>query len=78
MQEIKSIPQITIYLIPRDAELFKKFREYQDIFERLLKDGVFDIKMGNATIHFDEQGNIGDIDIIIKKKKKKKLSTVDK
>jgi hypothetical protein len=42
---------INISLSEQDAELFKRFRKYQDIWER-----VFKIKGGSVTFHFDDSG----------------------
>jgi len=35
-------------------ETVKRYLKYQNDFLTLLDTGIFDIKRGNATIHFDE------------------------
>ena len=42
---------ITIQLTKEDAELFKKFREHQDEFKKLLENGVFDFLVGQKILH---------------------------
>jgi 23S rRNA G2069 N7-methylase RlmK/C1962 C5-methylase RlmI len=42
-----------IYLSFQEAELFKWFRQYQDVLERAFKE----CKPGSLTLHFDNQGN---------------------
>lgn len=49
---------IVLELTQFDAELFKKFREYQEKFEILLKSGALDVKGGSVTIHYGEEGSI--------------------
>ena len=44
---------MNIDLKPSEIELFKKFREYQDLWEVL-----FNIKGGKAVLHFDRYGKI--------------------
>ena len=62
--------QITIYLSPKEAELFKTFRQYQDLWEQ-----IFKIREGSVELHFDSTGkmkprfNVGYDDF-------KKLSTI--
>lgn len=45
----------------QEAELFKRFREYQDRFELMLSSDMFEMKRGSATINFDKDGNISSI-----------------
>ncbi len=66
-------PQITIFLTPPDAELFKSYQEFHQTFALLCKSGVFDIKSGSATIHFDNLGVIQKVerhDVILDKRVK--------
>ena len=53
---------IAIELTPLDAELFKKFREYQDKLVILLASGALDIKSGSVTIHYSGNGSIQKIE----------------
>ena len=46
---------ITIELTNEDAELFKRFREYQDIFQIILEAGVFDTKLGVVSLSFNRE-----------------------
>ena len=49
---------ITIELSELDANDFILFQKHYVQFKQLLDEGVFDIKGGNATIDFDDSGNI--------------------
>jgi hypothetical protein len=48
----------TIELTDEDALAFVEYRKKQKLFEDLLKAGVFDIRGGNAVLHFDGIGNL--------------------
>lgn len=54
---------IKVELTVSEAELFKKFREFQDDFSTLLENSVFSFKNGSAVIHRDDQGNIRKIEM---------------
>lgn len=47
------MPLIRIELSPPDADLFVKFRKYQEIFKRLIDSEALDIHSGSVTMHFD-------------------------
>lgn len=47
---------VVVNLSPADSLLFVEFRRRQDIFAELVKGGVFDLRSGSATIHFDADG----------------------
>jgi len=51
-----------IELTESDAGLFIEFRKYQDVFDMLMQTGVFDVKGGSVTIHFNAQGQIARVD----------------
>jgi hypothetical protein len=51
-------PQVAIYLTTPEALMFKDFQKFHETFALLVSKGVFDIKSGSATIHFDSQGEI--------------------
>lgn len=55
-----------IELTDKDAELFLKFREHQDVFAVLEQAGVFNVRNGKAMLNFNSQGHIMDIDCTIK------------
>ena len=57
------ITRITILLTKEDAELFKKFREYQSVWIK-----VFQIRGGSTTLHFDEFGKIREVEYKYKNK----------
>lgn len=52
----------TIYLNKKEAELFLSFREHQSEFIILRANGIFDIKNGSITCHFDENGLVRKIE----------------
>lgn len=54
--------EITIFLTTPEAEMFKSFQQFHKTFELLCQTGVFDIKSGSATIHFDKDGVIKKIE----------------
>lgn len=53
--------EITIFLTPIDAEKYKQFLQYYDIFTFLLEKKVFEQKAAGITINFDNKGQIGSI-----------------
>lgn len=59
MREIKSVHisaeamTVKVEMNQAEAELFKRFREYQDVWAK-----VFQIKGGKATLHFDAFGTM--------------------
>ncbi len=50
-----------ITLTDEEAESFKRFRQYQGVFEILDRSGVFAITNGSAELHFDSTGQIASI-----------------
>lgn len=54
-------PQITIFLTTPEAIMFRDFQRYHKIFTLFLSKGVFDVKNGEVTIHFDPTGQISAI-----------------
>lgn len=52
---------LTLELTDHEAELFKKFRQYQSQFETLEKNGVFEVKKGKAILSFSAEGAITNI-----------------
>lgn len=55
--------KIKIELTEEEANLFKWFRKYQHIWEE-----VFKIKAGNTTLHFDEHGELREVEYKYKNK----------
>lgn len=56
------IQEIQIFLTTPEAMLFRSFQQFHATFALLAQKGVFDIKSGSATLHFDSQGNIQKIE----------------
>jgi len=54
--------EVTIFLTPIDVELFRSFREHQTDFMVLLDNGVFSMKNGSLTIHYDDKGLVRKIE----------------
>jgi len=48
--------EITVYLTEEQAKQFVLFQRYYDLFDLLLKKGVFDQKKCAITLHFDHNG----------------------
>ena len=53
---------INVSLTNEDAILFVEFRKLQDEFMILRKNGIFDVKNGSITIHFDSEGLVRKIE----------------
>jgi hypothetical protein len=54
--------EIKIFLTPTDAELFKQWQHFYDVFNKLSNSGAFNIRNGSFTCHFDSQGMIKKIE----------------
>lgn len=53
----------TVQLTPEEAQLFIQFQK-RYLFMKLLESiGAFEIKSGFLTIHFDNLGGIGSVDV---------------
>lgn len=50
--------QITIFIEPLDVGKWKLFQEFYNPFTVLIDSGVFNIRNGNAVLHFDAQGTL--------------------
>lgn len=57
--------KINIELSEEEVELFKRFRQYQNIWEK-----IFEIKGGSATLHFDDTGTLRETEYKYKTKLK--------
>lgn len=53
---------VTVFLTTPEALMFKDFQAFHATFALLCKSGVFDIKSGSATLHFDALGQIQKIE----------------
>lgn len=49
---------VTIILNAPEAELFKSFNQFHSTFALMVSSGVFDVKNGSVTVHFDGIGSI--------------------
>lgn len=47
---------ITIFVEPLDVSKWKIFQQYYDPFTIMVDYGVFDVKNGAVSMHFDSQG----------------------
>ena len=54
--------QVTIFLTTPEAQMWASFQQFHKTFALLCEKGVFDIKGGSATIHFDPSGFIQKIE----------------
>jgi hypothetical protein len=49
---------VTVILTTPEAEMFKSFNQFHATFALMVTKGVFDVKNGSITMHFDNEGNI--------------------
>lgn len=47
---------ISVELTDKEAESFKKWRKYEDVFDGLLAAGVFSLRNGHASLSFNADG----------------------
>lgn len=45
--------KVNVELTEEEAALFVLFRQHQDFFLLLLKEGVFDVRNGKVVLHFN-------------------------
>lgn len=50
--------EVTIILSTPEAELFKSFNQFHATFALMVQKGVFDVKNGSVTMHFNGNGEI--------------------
>jgi len=50
--------EITIFLMPNEAELFVEFQKYYKLFNLLVEKKVFNQKGAAITLHFDINGDL--------------------
>jgi len=53
---------ITIQITEEDAELFKMFRQHQDLFKQLLDAGLLDTANGKLILNYNYMGKLCDIE----------------
>lgn len=49
---------VTIILSTPEAEMFKSWQSFHSTFALMVSSGVFDVKSGSVTVHFDGNGTI--------------------
>jgi hypothetical protein len=54
--------EITVFLTTPEAMMFRNYQQFHDTFALMVQKGVFDIKGGSVTIHFDANGIIQKIE----------------
>lgn len=47
-----------IELTNEDAIKYREFMKYYDIFNLMVKKGVFDVRNGSVALHFDKNGTL--------------------
>ncbi len=55
-------PQITVFLTTPEAIQFRSFQQFHETFFLMVKAGVFELKNGSVTMHFDSNGVIQKIE----------------
>lgn len=55
---MSEITKIAVYIPDEDAEKFLLFQRFYDTFSLMVDSGVFEIKNGSATLHFDKNGEL--------------------
>lgn len=56
MQTKMAKTEIAIYVADAEAQKFVLFQQYYEPFTTMINSGVFTIKNGSATLHFDNNG----------------------
>lgn len=54
--------EITVFLAPVDVSKWKLFQQHYEPFTTIVNAGVFNIKNGNAVLHFDYLGTLQTIE----------------
>jgi hypothetical protein len=64
----KELPddKIAVFLSQEDIKLFKDFQEHYDNFKILIESGIFNLRAKTVNLHIDPDGNIKNIDVLIK------------
>lgn len=56
------VDEVKIFLTTPEAMMFRDFQQFHETFALLVKSGVFDVKNGSVTLHFDPQGQLAKIE----------------
>lgn len=70
--------ELTIFLLPPEAQKFVEFQQHYDLFNLLMSHGVFNVRNGSVALHFDANGTITTIqraDLLYNVRTKGSLST---
>lgn len=54
--------EVTIILTTPEAIMWRDYQQFHAAFALLVSRGIFDVKNGSVTIHFDSLGNIAKIE----------------
>jgi len=54
--------QIKIYLTTPEAIMFRSYQQFHETFALMVRTGVFDVRNGSVTIHFDNESTIRKIE----------------
>lgn len=55
---MNEVTKIAVYIPDEDAQKFLLFQRYFNEFSLLVDSGVFEIKNGSATLHFNKRGEL--------------------
>lgn len=55
---MNNITTVTLLLPEEEAKKWVMFQQYYDVFSLMVDRKVFEIKGGNATLHFDAEGQL--------------------
>lgn len=55
MEQIRKI-EVAVYMPDEEAKQFLLFKEHYEIVKVLLDKGIFDIRNGSVSLHFDGNG----------------------
>jgi hypothetical protein len=56
-----NVTEVTILLPEAEAKKWVIFQQYYDTFSLIVDRGVFDIRNGSATLHFDNNGLLNSV-----------------
>ncbi len=54
--------KIPVYMSKEEAALFVLFMKHYDKIGYLIAEGVFDLKLGSATMHFGRDGQLNSLE----------------
>lgn len=54
--------EVAVYMLDEDAQKFMLFQQYYEPFSIMVNRGVFSIRNGSASLHFDQEGILKNIE----------------